>query len=73
MYNCFFYSDLLKNPLIVPLKILKGHSTVDNFGKPKFVQTQTKLTKQPSLYFNCDMVYFVIIHYVATNVITESV
>lgn len=33
VFICFFCSDLLKNPLIVPLKILKGHSIVNNFGK----------------------------------------
>jgi len=32
-YFVSLYSDLLKNPLIVPLKILRGHSVVDNFGK----------------------------------------
>jgi len=26
------YSDLLKNPLIVPLKVLRGHEIIDEFG-----------------------------------------
>jgi len=26
------YNDLLQNPLIVPLKILRGHKVVDDYG-----------------------------------------
>ena len=30
------YNDLLQNPLIVPVKILKGHETKDSLGKVFF-------------------------------------
>ena len=32
VFHGMVYNDLLQNPLIVPLKILKGHKQVDDFG-----------------------------------------
>lgn len=33
MFHGMVYNDLLQNPFIVPLKILKGHEVVDDLGK----------------------------------------
>jgi ribosome biogenesis protein ERB1 len=30
--HIFFFSDLLQNPTIVPLKVLRGHQRTDDFG-----------------------------------------
>lgn len=44
---CFsFYSDLTRNPLIVPLKILKGHGVIGGFG----VLTSAFHPRQPWLF-----------------------
>lgn len=32
IFHAKVYSDLMKNPLIVPVKILRGHKVVNNFG-----------------------------------------
>jgi len=32
IFHGMVYNDLLQNPLIVPLKILKGHKQVDDYG-----------------------------------------
>mgnify|MGYP001593871811 CR=1 FL=1 len=32
IFHATVYSDLLTNPLIVPLKVLKGHEITDNLG-----------------------------------------
>ena len=33
LYAFMFYSDLMQNPLIVPVKVLRGHKPRDNLGK----------------------------------------
>nr|ODN95001.1 ribosome biogenesis protein ERB1 [Cryptococcus depauperatus CBS 7855] len=32
IFHCTIYSDLMQNPLIVPLKILRGHKVIDGIG-----------------------------------------
>jgi ribosome biogenesis protein ERB1 len=32
VFHSMVYSDLMRNPLIVPVKILNGHSVVNKFG-----------------------------------------
>ncbi|TYJ51661.1 ribosome biogenesis protein ERB1 [Cryptococcus floricola] len=32
IFHCTIYSDLMQNPLIVPLKILRGHKVIDGLG-----------------------------------------
>lgn len=32
IFHSMVYSDLMRNPLIVPVKILRGHSVVNKFG-----------------------------------------
>jgi ribosome biogenesis protein ERB1 len=32
VFHAKVFSDLLQNPLIVPVKILRGHEVVGNFG-----------------------------------------
>lgn len=31
-FNCFYFSDLLQNPMIVPVKKLRGHNKFSDFG-----------------------------------------
>lgn len=42
----YFNSDLTRNPLIVPLKILKGHGVIGGFG----VLTSAFHPRQPWLF-----------------------
>lgn len=32
IFHCTVYTDLMQNPLIVPLKILRGHKVIDGIG-----------------------------------------
>ena len=32
IFHGMVYNDLLQNPLLVPVKILKGHTIVDDYG-----------------------------------------
>jgi len=37
VFHSMVYSDLMRNPLIVPVKILKGHSVTKKLGVLSFV------------------------------------
>jgi ribosome biogenesis protein ERB1 len=32
IFHCMIYNDLTRNPLIVPLKVLKGHGVIGKLG-----------------------------------------